>query len=353
MAAGVIPISTSILFLDGVSSSTIDRVATLTINDLVAVSDYDAYCLTVSNGGVVMKYPDMLASKTRLTTSCCKIISIALMTKSLIQREIEQNMVVVTFDSAPLIRVELSLFLIPVDGSVYTPINPFVPKSLVLLSTAMDLSYNLGFNGAPANSYLLTANLSSSIGSVSEYSIIYTRGVMLRVDSVQTEPDPPVLIRAKFSSEGTSVAVGFDSATNKAGFSKIFPCANLLFFRGSSSAQCLWTDSSTISIYPSGNILPVVGDTVNVLGDMLKAQCTVSNCSSWRFVSSLIAVNITAPDDPSTPSVLISSATLLSSCDSLLLDITSSGGSAGRPWKDFFITVKSPTANVSSLQSFL
>ena len=127
---------------------------------------------------------------------------------------------------------------------------------------------------------------------------------------------------------------------------------------GCKEAQCSWTDTATVVIYPAGNRLIGVGERVNITsGSELKAFCTQvdsSLCLSWKALPVTAAVVVRAPDSPLRPVVRISSPSVIGSCDAYVLDFLASTGSGGRDWTSISSsTVTSSSSNSSHTTSVM
>jgi hypothetical protein len=73
---------------------------------------------------------------------------------------------------------------------------------------------------------------------------------------------------------------------------------------------------------------------------------------SWQNVSRT-SLTIDTADSPVVPSVSIIAPKVIGSCQSLVIDITSSTGSGGRSWSNTSIYAVSLTANVTAINKFL
>jgi len=204
---------------------------------------------------------------------------------------------------------------------------------------------------------------------VVEYGERGNKFVVLRSDS---EPSPPIMKSAIFSSDGTSILVKFDSPTNRGGYVNVFGCGLLLSSLSnininnnnnnnnkiSSSTRCVWLDDESFLIYPTLSIsssssssssttttiisksnLLEVKDKLILRNSTIRAKCQIlSNnnnnnfnkpCNEWKSSSSTI-ISISPPSQILLPIVSIVSPHTIGSCDSLSIDLSGSKGSGGR-----------------------
>ena len=88
-------------------------------------------------------------------------------------------------------------------------------------------------------------------GSANQFNVISSTSRVLEVIAVDAEPPTPLLLEARFTSDGAFVELLFDSQTNQAGFSSTFACSTLLSFSTISSAVCQFSARNVIRIFQS------------------------------------------------------------------------------------------------------
>lgn len=153
----------------------------------------------------------------------------------------------------------------------------------------------------------------------------------------------PRFLRAIFSSDGSNFLFWFDSPTDYGGFFLgSWPCNNLFLFLGSDTSSCLWLNSSVVQAIFAQKSLPnvaSVGANVTLIGNKVRAACDFgTNCTLNALAQSRSKV-VLAPLSPTPPSVIFQTSPVISSCSNLVVDVTSSYGNAGRPWKKITWTV--------------
>ncbi len=224
-----------------------------------------------------------------------------------------------------------SPFVDPREVSI--PNSSFIAFPLTLrlfTSTPGIFSLHIGLSGPAADDYFLPSP-----------------APLLNVIPSFQEPVTPSLALAQFGSDGSIVMLLFDFPTNRGGYLRSFACRSLLLFKGDSDALCYWESDQQISIQQSSQYLETllgVGDEIVLKETItLRAACGPigqASCNRWNTVKGK-TVTLMAPTYPSLPNVQISAPTLLAvPCQPLRLDLTSSTGNAGRPWKVINITVK-------------
>jgi len=101
--------------------------------------------------------------------------------------------------------------------------------------------------------------------SSNRYLIEYSRGNRFMVLRSDSEPSPPIMKSASFSSDGTSILVKFDSPTNRGGYMNVFGCGLILSSissslnnnnennnnnnKISSSTRCVWLDDESFLFF--------------------------------------------------------------------------------------------------------
>ena len=99
---------------------------------------------------------------------------------------------------------------------------------------------------------------------------------------------------------------------------------------GVESAKCSFLNSSTVQIdfsYDASVTSIDVGKPVTVLAKRIKALCTEDMCDYVYAVSSSTLTQ--APANPVLPKVVLNVPSLISPCDTLTVDATSTTGSGG------------------------
>ena len=172
---------------------------------------------------------------------------------------------------------------------------------------------------------------------------------------------PPELQSAQFSNNGRHIYVQFTSETDRAetvlsSTSGTFTCSLLLTFPGSTSAQCLWTDLSSIRVtLQSTTVFAHVNDLLSLKSGVVKARCTITaaECSNYLFAAP-IDVPISSPSSPVLPIFVINTADTVSRCGDISLDTTASTGKGNAPWVELLWEVSSDTSNpTSAVESWL
>jgi hypothetical protein len=260
--------------------------------------------------------------------------------------------------------LRLSLVLIPRVANITSPAK-IVPTKFIIPATS-----GAGFSSSSSSASLLNAGIiGGSPGSYrimllvnsTGYNIIYATSNLIHILPLDSEPPVPKLTSARFSNDGSFIIVKLDSSTNRGGnsFTSTFTCSTYFKFKNVDSSLCNWYDDRTINIYQTSSspdsLFLNVGHNITLNAIVsLKAACTnptnMGSCSSWKSVTEQRIV-IGPPLLPIAPVIQVSVPTLISPCQSLTLDLTSSSGNGGRNWKSIEIVVtESPT--VSDIQQF-
>jgi len=226
--------------------------------------------------------------------------------------------------------------------------------SSISVSSLSPILFSSSLPALPIGEYEYSLVLSGA--SALEYEVVYS-STRIQVISAAQEPPTPVLKSAVFANDGSYVRIAFDSGTNQGGTSTKFACSLLFDFDCASASTCSWSDSATVLAYVQGAAGTCVrpGDSVGLLSAKVKAKCQVAKCSAfdqWKTASG--SVVIAAPVAAVPPAVSVSAPRVLGSCAALLLDVSGSTGSGGRPWTNSSIAVFSTKGtDVVELRSYL
>ena len=348
------PSSQSVIILQNYAANLENNASTIVIGNLLAATNYDVYCMTTAVSGSFLPLPKIIALKSLTKTLCCKNIAIILNSMTSYELKNVLNMISIYVDSAPSQAISLSLTAVNLDTG--TTLATFFPGTINLDNTYSSSQKLLAsLIGPVAGKYNVTISVYGS--SRNEFAVKYPNGRSFIVLAVGAEPPTPLLVSAMFLNDGSKIVIAFDSSTNKGGLNSFFDCSILMSFRGDSLSSCQWIDAATIYISPYVSYAtPItIGDTIAFKSySNLKASCTstADSCATWKAVvgTSLI---VRPPVTPISPVVAISTAAVIGSCDALLLDISGSTGSCGRPWTNLSITVSSSSGNTSLIQNFL
>jgi hypothetical protein len=254
--------------------------------------------------------------------------------------------------------LKVSLQLVP-NTTVISTAARLTPSEFVIPASSVPLA-SLTANliaGSPA-AYEIRMSINSSA-----YNISYPNGNKIQILSLNTEPPVPRLQSALFSNDGTSIILTFNSPTNRGKSYNSFSCFSYFAFKNVNNSQCSWSDDSTIIIYqtsssPESMFLNVGQNLTLKSVSNLKAFCVNSgdsgSCNSWKSVSSQ-SIMIQAPLQPIAPVVQMSAPRLISPCQSLSIDLTSSTGNGGRNWKSIKLLARQSPAisDIQPLNQFL
>jgi hypothetical protein len=154
------------------------------------------------------------------------------------------------------------------------------------------------------------------------------------------------------------IYVAYDSITDRAGLTGRFNCSllikaeSLALLSGtdvSEPPQCTFVNTTTLAISLCSGAKVRVNDRISIsdiAGKGLRQQSACSNGihskgSAKRicFITSRLAsssVRVDRPGDPVSPVAILKGPSLLGACDDLVLDASSSYGSAGRQLQFYF-----------------
>lgn len=319
-----------------------NNVGLFNVTNLHAATNYSVFILVESAQGLTTSLEYATANSFQVTTQCCRNIFLSKLSPvtRVYQRQGLANGLVFSMDTPPSSSMTVSLY-----SSTQNVTSSLIPGVLrlspsVIMSTSIAVSVP-SVNTAMLGSLQLVVLLSGAESHL--YRIRYPQGNYVSVVSSTRAPSPPMLTSAQFSNDGTAVIVAFDSATNQANINTAqFNCGSLFNFRQVVTAMCSWTSSSTVAASLGGSACLGIGDTVALVGNVLKAACPTSltqqQCNTWSYSAS-VSVRTTAPQNPIVPTVVVNGPSVVGPCSSLSIDLTSSSGSGGRVWSSVVFRV--------------
>ena len=328
----------------------------VTVSGLSPSTTYDVYLYAESLLGYGMDLAAVRGTKTRVTTSCCSGIIFVTKYSSLLQYSrstsaaVDSNVFTFSLDFIPSQDLVVSVIVSPVGCAGVTPSDSShagaLPSSFLFTPGSLSPSGNFVVHGT-AGCYVVSVFPGS--GSTTKNA---TAAVTI-YSSIDQLSDPTIA-SATFSSDGLTLLIDFDSATDYgdgvgASSHSEFQCNKLLSFVGAQYAKCKWTSSRSIVAVIDGSMpASSVGDPVLLLSSALHP--------ATQLTASASKVLIQSPVSPSPPAVSLSTASTIGSCDDLILDPTASSGSGGRPWSKVQWVVSgsgAPAADAATVSAYL
>jgi hypothetical protein len=312
----------------------------ITVNGLISAVTYNIYCYTQDYSQHFMGLTAMLATATTVSTRCCRTVNYA--TKySVIKEYVKgtttaESVFVLAIDTAPTSgSLTLTAHIVSHNCSISSSAFPsaFVyPATISFASSTLSLSTQFIVRGTPSCYKLWW------VGNSALYTNAST--LDLNITNINSPPPAPVLLSAVFSNSGSQLLITFDSSTNKGkgvvpNPSSSFACSYLLVFSSASSSFCVFTTDSLVTATLIGNatnplqIVPTGAYKLSLRASTIKAPCSMG--VTCAYASSVI-VTVQAAAKPIVPTVSLSAASSIGSCDDIVLDPTQSSGSAGRLW---------------------
>jgi hypothetical protein len=310
---------------------------TVTMTGLFSMNNYTTYCATVTIHGDTSSSANVVATAKNLKTACCKLITFS------------NSPTAVYGDTTKYTPAQASQFVFTYKlssnpGATVTVTPEIRDSNNDVVSTVVALPAAATFTASSTNlasSLVLTASSSSLSGTftltlkVSGTSATQFTGVSTAVSILSSSsPKPaPTLTAVKFSNSGASLHVLFSAPTNKASIStSTFSCSQLFEFTGASSSQCSWLNGTAVRVVLGTGNTATANDEVFLKASMIHAECAPSvDCSAYPAAARQ-SVLLSAPDSPVVPIVLLSTPSLVASCDNVTIDPSLSSGSGGRDW---------------------
>ncbi len=340
----------------------VNNSATVLISNLIPITTYKIYCLTVSvqDSTVMMPYSVAVTKSLAITTQCCKFATFDIALSSLYTNTATAvfypNAITLMLSHAPSTTVIFTLTVqsTTTQSTTQSVVGSLQPSVVIVPSTYVPYTpISIVYTSGVPDTYRIVVAVSGTAGS--EYTLITSGSSTIKVLSTNAEPAAPIMQSAVFSNDGTYFTVYFDSSTNQP--VNIF-CNSIFAFNGVGSSTCVWDENrSSLRIYPTSDL--TVGNSIALKAFKIQAYCTdlVTKCQNWSKYSSATTVILLAPFAAglTLPTVSISAPNTIGTCTSLTLDMTASLGAAGRPWLSAKLTVSDVAigANTTSLSKYL
>ena len=343
-------------FMRSITSSDATN-ATVDITGLVPDTDYHVMCFTQSFRRDLMRHAVVQQTLMQNRTACCRGVTFD--TTHSVILDVEST---VASTAAEFDVFEFSLSSIP---SARTVVNITVNSvACTMAANAAIASPNQNLTKADPQSFEFAADTLVTSGqfTIQGYAGCYRVGVFVgSTDSYDTSEttflleiyDPrvsiapaPAVKQAIFSNSGLALLIVFDSDTNRASSTSSnsatatapasFTCSNLLNYRDASDASCRWLSPTTLQATMGASPVTVPGDAIELFGGIVAPLCSVYSdtalrCLNFTYTNNTVLV-LAAPASPSQPVATLVGPRMISFCDNIILDPTSSFGNAGRDW---------------------
>jgi hypothetical protein len=312
---------------------------------------YDVYCYTLDYLSHIMPLEEAVNASIQVQTPCCRGVdfeydSFPRIADVISATEDSKFMFTVNAQPTAPLTITLSLASFPCDSSLgistskYRDLTRASPSAFVFdaESDSLDGKFTvLGYQGC----YVLSAE-SFSEGGADTYNTTYAEVTI--IDQRVIAPSAPGLDSVAFNSNGDKLLFSFDSATSEPIFlnASVFACSYIAEFPGAAESMCRWASNNllTATLTTISTLgLPEVGSVAVLKGDYVFPMCPDdTDCTDYPHVGT-VNTTVSAPASAIQPTVVLSSAKTIGSCDDILLDATASTGHGGRPWTSVLWTV--------------
>jgi hypothetical protein len=338
--------------------------ANYTITGLKSVNTYDVYCAVASSSGYSSTDAHTVQTLHTITTDCCKQVTFTnaptyvygSLAKYSASTPTAQYVFTYTLSSNPLDSVTITPTLYDAGGAPSADLA-VAPASATFTAASTGLSASFVLSGTALIAGTYTIKLVASGPSASaQFYATYTQTTVNVLNSASMAPTPSV-VSAKWGNSGGTIDVAFSGNTDKGTFGTAsFTCTQLFTFLGSDRTTCAFTSASTVRITfkasEYGAQLVAPDGTVTLRANLLKAYCVAPDDCSFNQFAAEQTVQLTLPDSPPVPSVVLRVPSVVSGCDDVQVDPSLSGGAGGRAWKSVQWAVSvspSSAADVSAI----
>jgi hypothetical protein len=337
------------LFYGGESVDITSSTMNWTISNLDEDTTYVVYCSAVGVLGIQVGHEKMV--NVTISTQCCREIAVTVYNSHFLNNS----------DQGEAVLFSTSRYAQEQDEKIYVDIIPdtmndaraaspvaLAARRLIISSDNEFMGY-VHYRMAPPGEYCYTFSLTASQSA--QYKLSVERYCFNVIEAVE-EPSSPELESAEFSSDGTYIKAIFNTPTSIHGGIAL-NCYSFFIVKGiDDSSFCVSKSDRVVHIFLTsreGEELASVGNLLTLKGGMIKAKCTVSDCSSWSFASHSSVV-IAEPKSRETPTISIwCPDTIAAYVDVHCEFVTTNDG--GRPLENIGLSLQSVEANNSIVSS--
>lgn len=389
LSGGLQPLSIGAILNSGSPKHYVSRKISpvVVIIGLIALTSYRAFCYVQTADGSGTDIADVVSSAVTFQTSCCHGITFTNTPASVYGNISTYG---TTSSSAYLFSYALDfapsegfVTVTPVltnsDGSAMTYVVSANPPSSTFFSSYSPSKLTGYFYLTAAADVTKTFLVSLALTGRDRLSFA-AMSTTTTVLGAKAALPAPSLISCIFDVSGAYVVITFNTPTDEAGITALtWQCDKLFTFRSAKSTVCSWTSLTTVRGTFDGSALSLLqpGDTLAVLGGLLRSACMGTSCSSNAYLevsdesdrsqfrlkspssdrmalsSSAAHVIVQAPTVSVVPTIVVGAPTQLGACNNLSVDLSASTGSGGRRWSSVTFSVAATNGISSAIASYL
>jgi len=194
-----------------------------------------------------------------------------------------------------------------------------------------------------------------------KFNGVHLTGSPFKVKSMPAQS--PRVISSMFTDTVSGITIQFDVPTNQASMalpgpcSQVFTSETIAFLAANpADALCSWSSATLLNVFLGFGATIVAGQRISFVPGAITIQKSEFPSGSGRFFISSYAVSVSVavdrPKNPPAPIPIIKSPSLVSACDVVVLDASSSAGSGGRPLQFIWGILPAPI-NDADIRSFM
>ena len=329
---------------DGVMVAAVNSPVQVDLANLHPSTDYKVYCFAQKSPVYHPSQFVRIVSQS-FRTSCCRPIYFGLRYPLVVN--VKENYIsnFLTISAGNVFPGDIiTISLVVLDAQNMPSLScTFSPPSIIfkVLNSSNTFTYASNLFGCAVGEYTVRSDKSILSGNnVNAFQIKFDTPNAFSV--VREFNTAPTMLSASFSSDLSAVIVYFDMSIDTKSFSPLFDCSSIFMLPRGSRHKCRWNDVSMVYILMAFDSDIIVGDRIDLLSKSVKASGSSSYASAQTIA-------ILSPTDPVSPDVVINCPTILSYCQDLNIDLSSSSGSGGRLWQSVSVVVSTNPALSSSL----
>ena len=355
MIAGESPTAVEQVISLGVSSETdTANLADFNITGLLGFQEYGIFCAAQSATGQLTTLNAVLESEVHAVTKCCKTVHVmSYLSRTIVGGDDVPDFLSLSVLQRPSAEVRVMVSVFSNDSDISSRIFP--SRYVTFTSAIQDEVFLSLMRPIGAGSYMIDVNITHDVSAEYEVDMVRGDGVHFDVIAPDVDHPPPKVVSSMFSSNGNTVIIKFSRPTNLGNvdtFNRAFSCDQVLVIYSNVSLQCKWVSKLSLHVTVAKSVS--VGDQLVVMGNTIKAECVVDDCSGWASLNET-TVTVSLPETVTIPSLSIDTQRYLGSCSEMMVDISSSTGSLGRNWSvvEFSLVSSTHSASAAALLSLL
>ena len=299
----------------------------------IPLEQYNIFCMVETHEGTKSDMERVVEKFEEFVEPCCKQVFARPIMDVLVAGRVQEESLMLAVDFLPNEEIVVAVAVNCTEsGQVGTP---FFPRE-VTFGPGSPLSRHVDFVTGNDDNLFGNCSLLVSIHGASENEFVVSndeavRSKRLIIVGQNSQLPPPDSMEAVFDEWGTSVLVSFNRPTDRQGNTGgTFDCTDIF----SDDGTCVWLDARRVSVTSKHLLVGSILSLNSEGGVQLRASCELSEniCLEWEYASNM-TTQVKASERAEGVHVIMTTNKVVSDCEDILVDLSASMGSGGRPWQ--------------------